>query len=74
MFLSDLKPGETGIVRGYLTRSALTNRLRELGLVRGTQVTVKRASPFGDPIEITVRSYSLSLRKKDAGEIKVEKI
>lgn len=74
MFLSDLKPGETGIVRGYHTRSTLTNRLRELGLVRGTKVTVKRTSPFGDPIEITVRSYNLSLRKKDAGEIQVEKI
>lgn len=74
MFLSDLKPGETGIVRGYQTRSALTNRLRELGLVRKTKVTVKRTSPLGDPIEITFRGYNLSLRKKDAGEIQVEKI
>lgn len=74
MSLSDLKPGETGIVSGYQSRSALANRLRELGLVRGARVTVKRTSPFGDPIEITLRGYSLSLRKKDAGEILIEKI
>ncbi len=74
MSLSDLKTGETGIICGYQSRSLLANRLRELGLVRGARVTVKRASPFGDPIEITIRDYSLSLRKKDAGEILVEKI
>ena len=74
MSLSDLKPGETGVISGYLSRSTLANRLRELGLVRGSRVTVKRTSPFGDPIEITIRGYCLSLRKKDAGEILVEKI
>lgn len=74
MTLNDLKPGETGIIGGYKSRSMLTGRLRELGLVRGALVSVKRVSPLGDPIEITIRGYSLSLRKKDAAEIQVEKI
>lgn len=69
--LSALRVSETGIIQSYLGKGDLHHRLRELGLVRGTAVTVKRFAPFGDPMEILVRGYSLSLRKKDAAEILV---
>ena len=71
--LSDLKPGESGIVKEFRTNGSLTGRLRELGLVTGTKVTVKRYAPFGDPLELVVRGYNLSLRKSDAAEILVSK-
>ncbi len=73
LLLSHLKPGDTAVICGYETQSMLVNRLRELGLVRGVCLRVKRTAPFGDPIEITVKGYNLSLRKKDAEEIRVIK-
>lgn len=51
--------------------SDLQHRLREMGLVRGTQIELRRIAPFGDPIEVSVRGYQLSLRRKDAGQILV---
>ena len=51
---------------------ALKRRLMDMGLTRGTTVTVKKVAPLGDPIEVTVRGYELSLRKADAAMIEVE--
>ena len=47
-------------------------RLMDMGLTRGTTVTVKKVAPLGDPIEVTVRGYELSLRKADAALIEIE--
>lgn len=71
--LSELKAGEIGIIREYQMSGGLYSRLRELGLVRGTRVTVKRFAPFRDPMELVVRGYHLSLRKKDASYILVSR-
>jgi ferrous iron transport protein A len=68
-----LKAGERGVVEGYEGEEDLHYRLKELGLVRGTSVLVKRFAPLGDPMEIVLRGYSLSIRKQDAAKIIVTK-
>lgn len=72
--LSELKVNESGIIRDYRNKGPVPYRLRELGLVRGTRVLVKRFAPFDDPIELAVRGYSLSLRKEDAAHILVSRL
>ena len=71
--LDQLKAGEQGVVQGYEGEEDLHYRLKELGLIRGTTVFVKRFAPMGDPMEIVLRGYSLSLRKQDASKILVSK-
>jgi ferrous iron transport protein A len=68
--LSDLPVGASAIVR-QLPGSGMV-RLREMGLLAGTRVTFVRCAPFGDPIEIRVRGYHLSLRKSEAAQVIVE--
>jgi ferrous iron transport protein A len=68
--LSDLPIGASAIVR-ELPKSGLL-RLREMGLLTGTRVTLVRFAPFGDPIEIKVRGYHLTLRKSEAAHVIVE--
>ena len=67
--LDRLKAGESGIIQRYEGEEDLHHRLKELGLVAGTRILVKRFAPLGDPMEILVRGYSLSLRKQDASRI-----
>lgn len=64
-----MKAGERGVIQGYEGEEDLHYRLRELGLTCGTEVFVKRFAPMGDPMEIVLRGYSLSLRKQDAAKI-----
>lgn len=72
--LDRLRSGERGIILEYKKEEGLHFRLKELGLVAGTLVLVKRFAPLGDPMEILVRGYSLSLRKHDASKIIVKRI
>lgn len=71
--LDRLLPGESGIVRGYSEAQDLHYRLKELGLVEGTWVKVRRCAPLGDPMELSVRGYHLSIRKQDAAKVLVSK-
>ncbi len=71
--LDQLKADESGVIQAYQGQQDLHQRLKELGLVRGTFVTVKRFAPLGDPMEILVRGYHLSIRKQDAATILVLK-
>ena len=71
--LDQLTAGEKGTVLGYQGEEDLHYRLKELGLVRGTAILVKRLAPLGDPMEIILRGYSLSIRKQDAAKILVSK-
>ncbi len=73
MTLDQMTLGERGIIQGYEGEEDLHYRLKELGLVRGTAVLVKRFAPLGDPMEIVLRGYSLSLRKQDAAKILVSR-
>jgi len=67
--LDQMSVGEKGIVEGYEGEEDLHYRLKELGLVRGTEVSIKRLAPLGDPMEIVLRGYSLSIRKQDASRV-----
>jgi ferrous iron transport protein A len=70
--LSDLPIGASAIVREYPKTGTGSVRLREMGLLVGTQLTLVRCAPFGDPIEIKVRGYHLTLRKSEAAHVLVE--
>lgn len=69
--LKDLSPGEQGKVVRVDAEGALKRRLMDMGLTRGTMVTFRKVAPLGDPIEITVRGYELSIRKDEAAHILV---
>ena len=70
--LDQLTVGDRALVLGYEGEEDLHFRLKELGLIRGTKVFVKRLAPLGDPMEIVLRGYSLSIRKQDAAKIRVQ--
>ena len=70
--LSDLPIGATAVVREYPKTGTGSVRLRGMGLLVGTQLTLVRCAPFGDPIEIKVRGYHLTLRKSEAAHVLVE--
>lgn len=73
MNLSKLNPGEMGrIIRVESSIGPLRRRLMDMGVIPGELVKVEKVAPMGDPIEVTIKSYSLSLRKKEAEGILVE--
>ena len=69
--LALLKPGQSGIVEGYTELNEISLRLMQMGRVEGTQIEVVRFAPAGDPIEIRLLGYSLSLRIQEAANILV---
>lgn len=71
MTLKDLRRGKSATVRKLNGEGALRRRIMDMGITRGTRLTVLKVAPLGDPIEISVRGYSLSLRKEDAALIEV---
>ena len=70
--LSELKPGEEGVVVRVEGPPALRRRLMEMGIVRGTKIKMVRRAPLGDPIEYEVKGYNLSLRAEEADGVYVE--
>ncbi|HIQ72186.1 MAG TPA: ferrous iron transport protein A [Candidatus Onthenecus intestinigallinarum] len=64
--------GQTVTVRRIDGEGAVRRRIMDMGLTKGTQVFVRKVAPLGDPIELTVRGYELSIRKADADRIMVE--
>lgn len=70
--LKEVKIGQTVKVVKLHGEGAVKRRIMDMGLTRGTQVYVRKVAPLGDPIEVTVRGYELSLRKADAEMIEVE--
>jgi len=70
--LSQLPVGTSATVRAFPPQGAAYLRLREMGVLPGTPVTLVRTAPLGDPLEIQVRGYSLTLRKTDAEHVLVE--
>jgi ferrous iron transport protein A len=72
--LQDMTVGETGTVSGYVKGStAYRDKLLAMGLTRGTAITVERIAPLGDPVEIRVRGFALSLRRDEASTLLVER-
>lgn len=70
--LRDVKIGETATVVRLHGEGALKRRIMDMGITRNTSVYVRKVAPLGDPVEVTVRNYELSLRKADAEMIEVE--
>ena len=74
MKLSDLKVGETGVVKDVLGSGAIHRRLLSMGILPGAVIRVVRASPLGDPIVYEIRGFFISLRKKEAEYVEVDRI
>jgi ferrous iron transport protein A len=72
MNLSRLKPGEKGKITKIGSIGPLKRRLMDMGVLVGEDVKVEKIAPLGDPIEVTIKNYSLSLRKKEAEGIDIE--
>ena len=72
MTLKDLKPGQSAVVKKLTGEGAVKRRIMDMGLTKGATVYIRKVAPLGDPIEVTVRGYELSLRKADAELIDVE--
>lgn len=72
MTLRDLKPGQSGTVTSIGERGPMKRRLMDMGVTPGTEVKVIKVAPLGDPIEVNIRGYELSLRKDEAQRILVE--
>ena len=70
--LKDVKIGETVKVVRIHGEGALKRRIMDMGITKGVEIYVRKVAPLGDPVEITVRDYELSLRKSDAKLIEVE--
>lgn len=69
--LREVKIGETVTVKKLTGEGAVKRRIMDMGITKGTEITVRKVAPLGDPIEITVRGYELSLRKEDAEMVEV---
>lgn len=72
MTLKDVKPGKTVRITKISGEGAIKRRIMDMGLTKGNEVFVRKVAPLGDPVEITVRSYELSVRKYDAELVEVE--
>ena len=70
--LKDIRIGESARVVKLHGEGALRRRIMDMGMTKGVLVTVRKVAPLGDPLEVTLRGYELSLRKDDAAMIEVE--
>lgn len=70
--LRDVKIGKTVTVVKLWGEGAVKRRIMDMGITKGVKVTVRKVAPLGDPIEVTVRGYELSIRKADAEMIEIQ--
>ena len=70
--LKDIKCGETAVVAKLNGDGAHKRRIMDMGITKGTEIFVRKVAPLGDPIEVRVRGYELTLRKSDAANIVVQ--
>ena len=71
MTLRDLKPGQKGCIAKVAGAGAVRRRIRDMGVTSGSLIEVVRIAPMGDPIDVKVRGYHLSLRKEEAAGITI---
>lgn len=74
MTLKDVKIGDTVKVVRLHGEGAIKRRIMDMGITKGVEIYVRKVAPLGDPVELTVRGYELSLRKADAEMIEVENV
>ena len=72
MTLREVKVGQTCTIKRLHGEGAVKRRIMDMGLTRGVEVFVRKVAPLGDPMELTVRGYELSIRKADAEMVEVE--
>jgi len=70
--LNELKCGQTGTITRIGGSNIIRRKMMDMGIVKGTLIQIERLAPLGDPIEIKIRGYHLSLRKEEAADIYVE--
>ena len=70
--LKDIAPGKSATVVRLHGEGAVKRRIMDMGITKGVNVSVRKVAPLGDPIELTVRGYELSIREEDASAIEVE--
>lgn len=73
MTLNELKPGESAEIVAVSGEGALRNRLIDMGLIPRAKLTLRKVAPLGDPVEIHIRGYELTLRLEDTAKITVQK-
>ena len=71
MTLRDLKRGQEGVVVAIAAAGSMKRRIMDMGITPGVKMRVIKVAPFGDPIEVNVRGYELSLRKEEAQQIEM---
>lgn len=69
--LRDAKIGQTVTVKKLNGEGAIKRRIMDMGITKGTEIYIRKVAPLGDPIEVTVRGYELSLRKQDAEMVEI---
>ena len=69
--LKELKVGQKGIVVKIHSEGAIKRRIMDMGITKGVEILVRKVAPLGDPIELCVRGYELSIRKADADMIEI---
>lgn len=74
MTLDQLKTGSKGIIKSVGGEGALRRRLLDMGLTPNTIVMVRKVAPLGDPIELNLRNYELTIRQDDARKIEVQEV
>ena len=74
MTLSDIKPGATCTVVKLRDEGATRRRIMDMGITKGAQIRVDKVAPLGDPVDLTVRGYHLSLLKSDLDKIEVQAV
>ena len=70
--LKDVKVGESAVVKKLHGEGPVKRRIMDMGITKGTVLLVRKVAPLGDPVELNVRNYELSVRKADAAMIEVE--
>lgn len=72
MTLRDLRPGQKGVVASIATTGSIKRRIMDMGITPGVEIKVIKVAPLGDPVEVNVRGYELSLRKEEAQQIEMK--
>ncbi len=74
MTLDSIKPGQGGVISAIGGQGLLRRRLLDMGLTPNTRVKVRKVAPMGDPIELSLRSYILTIRKDEAAKIELKEV
>ena len=70
--LYELKPGEAGYVKRIEGEGQIRRRIFDMGVTPGVEIRMRKAAPLGDPLEVTLRGYELTLRKREAAQVTLE--